>query len=520
VPDPQIPTKTVLAPDGTPVHIPYFPNLGEKYQPPGVSAHEVHSQQVAQPPTQTSTPPVTNESWRERVMHAARSAIERAGLYGHAAVNALVLDDWKALTDAHSSTLQRVEGGAGLASWVIPEGKVAEIAGNAIVKAGELAAAHIAEQSAEHAIAAGVEHAAGHTQEAAVAERKWAERTPNQKLAEQHPMNPSTIWDRPLSAPERNSHFKTANDATAFLGPATERGGVERDWHHIVEKVHADKYGQFPAERVHSVENFVPVPRAVHRGEHGLTAESASKDRFLGTSLRERLQGRPWDVHVDYGEQALRDRDLDPAVLHAETRARFEQRLELHDRLHGLSKGHEAADISHGRGTLGVIVHEGHNQNGDARSQASARSGGANSWSPDMPHEEFAKLQARIRGGPGRTEAAQLHIERDGVQQTIRPGTHFTGSIQSVDGDRITQHIGRGHTVTWSREELCEHFNDPKAFDAAMQPGHMMGIGVGRNGVVDAQQRVPGYGWESLNHQPLQQWQQFDSPHLGHGHGR
>jgi len=143
---------------------------------------------------------------------------------------------------------------------------------------------------------------------------------------------------------------------------------------------------------------------------------------------------------------------------------------------------------------LGVIVHEGHNQNGDARSQASARSGGANSWSPDMPHEEFAKLQARIRGGPGRTEAAQLHIERDGVQKTIRPGTHFTGSIQSVDGDRITQHIGRGHTVTWSREELCEHFNDPKAFDAAMQPGHMMGIGVGRNGVVDAQQRVPGMG--------------------------
>jgi len=277
VPDPQIPTKTVLGPDGTPVHIPYFPNLGEKYQPPGVSAHEVHSQQVAQPPTQTSTPPVTNESWRERVMHAARSAIERAGLYGHAAVNALVLDDWKALTDAHSSTLQRVEGGAGLASWVIPEGKVAEIAGHAIVKAGELAAAHVAEQSAEHAIAAGVEHAAGHTQEAAVAERKWAERTPNQKLAEQHPMNPSTIWDRPLSAPERNSHFKTANDATAFLGPATERGGVERDWHHIVEKVHADKYGQFPAERVHSVENFVPVPRAVHRGEHGLTAESARK---------------------------------------------------------------------------------------------------------------------------------------------------------------------------------------------------------------------------------------------------
>ena len=82
----------------------------------------------------------SNESWRERVMSAARSAVERAGLYGHAAVNALVLDDWKALTDAHSSTLQRIEGGASLASWAIPEGKVAEIAGHAIAKAGELAA--------------------------------------------------------------------------------------------------------------------------------------------------------------------------------------------------------------------------------------------------------------------------------------------------------------------------------------------------------------------------------------------
>ena len=519
MPDP-LPTQTVRAPDGSLIQYPDLPNVGEKYQSPGAAAHEVHGQQTAQPSDLRPTPPVTNESWRERVMSAARSAVERAGLYGQAAVNALVLDDWKALTDAHSSTLQRIEGGASLASWAIPEGKVAEIAGHAIAKAGELAAAHVAEQSAEHAIASGVEHAAEHMQDAAVAGRKWAERTPNQKFAEQHPMNPSTIWDRPLTTAERGGAFKNPNDQTALLGAATERGGPERDWHHVVEKVHAKKL-QFPSERVYNMENTMPVPRAVHQGENGLTAAFARKDEFLGTSPREQLQGKPWEEHVERGERALRNRGLDPDALRAETRERFEQRLELHDRLHGLSKGHDVTtDISHGRGTLGVIVHEGHSQNGDARWQASARSGGANLWSPDMPHEEFAKLQARIRGGPGRTEAAQPHIERDGVQQTIRPGTQFMGRIQSVDGDRITQHIGRGHTVTWSREELGAHFKDQHAFDAAMQPGNMVNIGVGRNGMVDVQQQFPGHGWESLNHQPRQQWQQFEAPHLGHSHGR
>jgi len=522
VPERNLATKTILAPDGSLIHYPNLPNVGEKYQPPGAPAHEVHSQQTAQSPTQAPTPPVANESWRERAMSAARSAVERAGMYGHAAVNALVLDDWKALTDAHSSTLQRIEGGASLASWAIPEGKVAEIATHAIAKAGELVAGHAAEQSVEHAIASGVERAAEHTQDAgAIAGRKWAERTPNQKLAQQHPMNPSTIWDRPLTPAERGGKFENANDLTAFLGPASERGGVAREWHHVVEKVHPDKYGQFPAEQVHSVENLVPVPRAAHRGENGLTAEFNTKDLELGTTLRERLKGKPWEKHVVEGERAMRERDLDPAALRAETRARFEQRLELRDRLNGLSKGHEADEISHGRGALGVIVHEGNSQNGDARSQASARSGGGNSWSPDMPFEDFAKLQAQIRGGSSSREAARgLSYERDGRLDVVRPGTKFLGSIQSVEGDRITQHIGLGNTVTWSREELGAHFKDQQTFDAAMQPGHMVAIGMGRNGVVDAQQQVPGHGWESLNQQPLQPWQQFEAQHLAHGHGR
>jgi len=456
----------------------------------------------------------SNESWRERVMSAARSAVERAGLYGHAAVNALVLDDWKALTDAHSSTLQRIEGGASLASWAIPEGKVAEIAGHAIAKAGELAAAHVAEQSAEHTIASGVEHAAEHTQEAAVAGRKWAERTPNQKLAEQHPMNPSTIWDRPLTPAERSSHFKNADDATAFHGPATERGGELKDWHHNVEKIHADKYGQFTPERVHSTENLMPVPRGTHQGAGGISAEFTAKDPDTGLSLREELKGKPWEEHVERGERALRSRNLDPDALRAETRARFAQRLELHDRLHGLAKGHETTtEITLGRGTLGVVVHEGQLQNSDARSQTSARSDGANSWSPDMPFEDFAKLQARIRGGSQTRETAHgLSYRRDGVETTLPAGRRLEGTIQHVDGDRIVQHIGRGQTATWSREELGSYFNDPKAFDAMMQPGNYVNVGMGNNGIVDAQQRFPDHSWQSLNGQP--------TPSLGHGHGR
>ncbi len=53
-----------------------------------------------------------------------------------------------------------------------------------------------------------------------------------------------------------------------------------------------------------------------------------------------------------------------------------------------------------------------------------------------------------------------------------------------------------------------------------MQPGNMVNIGVSRSSVVDVQKQFPGHGWESLNHQPLQQWQQFEAPHLAHGHGR
>jgi hypothetical protein len=137
VADRDVPTKTITGPDGHPIHYPNLPNVGKPYGKPDGVGHDAVAQQPAvtaapAPPTITAS-----ESWRERVMSAARSALERVGVYGQAAVNALVVDDWKALTDAHSSTLQRVEAAADLASWAIPEGKIAEIAGHAVVKAYE-----------------------------------------------------------------------------------------------------------------------------------------------------------------------------------------------------------------------------------------------------------------------------------------------------------------------------------------------------------------------------------------------
>jgi len=494
VPDPASgpPTKSVTGPDGLQIHYPSLPNVGEPYLPPSATAHEVQGQRSAQPPTQSPTRSLTNESWRERVMNAPRSVVERVGLYGRAAVNALVLDDWKALTDAHSSTLQRVEGGASLASWAIPEGKVAEIAGHALAKAGELAAAHVAEQSAEHTIASGVEHAAEHTQEAGVAGRKWAERTPNQKLADQHPMNKSTIWDRPLTPAERGGAFKNADDLTAFEGPATERGGVKREWHHPVESQTAARFGP---ERVHNIKNAMAIEKdPVHRN---ISKRFQSNDESLGLdangdkrSLRTSLKDKPWEDHVDEGRRALnreagllraqgrelrakgdelgaqsferRAQDLDPDRALEATAKRHEQRLELHDRLQELSKGHEAADISHGRGTLGVIVHQDQSQSGD-RSKASVTQA-----RHEQPHPE-------------------LHIFHDGQSQTVGVGHHQTGKIFNcgaligIEDDASPQ---RGLTM-YPRQELFDLTPPEKrpALALALRDGNTLEIGIGSKGV-------------------------------------
>ena len=467
------PTKTILSPDGIPIHYPNLPNVGEPYNKRDSTSHDVPGRQSA-PPTQShaAAPPASaNESWRERVTSAARSAVDRVGLYGHAAVQALVLDDWKALTDAHSSRLQRVQGGADLASWAIPEGKVAEIAAHAAVKASEIVAAHLTASGFEHAGAAAAALAA------------------------------SRGISRPLTEAERSGHFQSANDFKKFMGPA----GPERDWHHIVEKMDADDTRQFPPERVHSIGNMAPVPRGAHQGAGGLSAEFSAKDEFLGTSLRERLRGQPWEKHVDNGEQALRDRGFDPDALRGETRARFDQRLLEHDRPRAIANEHGFSKIAAPGLLLGL-------PGASTQAPNHAAPGRAPQWSPDMPLEDFAKLQAQIRGGSARDGARGIPYERDGVTKTLPAGLRLEGNIQRVEGDHIVQHLGRGHTATCSREELSHHFNDPKVFDAMMQPGNYVKIGMGNNGIVDAQQRLPDHSWQSLNGQP--------TPSLGHGHGR
>jgi len=475
----DVPTKTIAGPDGRPIHYPDLPNVGEPYRKPDLAGHNEPAQHTATTPIQASATPIASESWRERVMSAARSAVERAGTYGQAAVNALVLDDWKALTSSQSTPVQRLEAVADLASWAIPEGKVAEIAGHAVAKATELAATHLAALGFEHAGAAAAAIAA------------------------------SRGLSRPLTEAERSGHFQSAGDFKKFMGPATEHGGPERDWHHIVEKNHADGTDQFTADQIHSVKNVVPVPRDVHRGAGGLSAEFNAKDEFLGTSLRERLQGQPWEDHVVAGQRALRRQGLDPDVLRAETQARFGQRLLEHDRVHAISQERGSLQIATPGlllGSAGVPTQQlGHEPVSAPRSNRTMQ------WSPDMPFEDFAKMQAHIRGGSQR-ETPALHYERDGLETRLPLGGRLEGTIQRVDGDRIVQHIGRGHTAMWLREELASHFNDPKAFDAMMQPGNYVKVGVGNNGTVNAQQRLSDHSWHSLNGQP--------TPSLDHGHGR
>lgn len=483
---PEPTTKTIAGPDGSSISYPNLPNVGEQRQSPNGLIKESPEHHIIHTPSKDTASQISHESWRERVMGAARFAVERVGNYGHAAVQALVLDDWKALTNAQSSPLQRLEGGANLASWAIPEGKVAEIAGHALEKAAQAAAERLA--------SSGLERSAEHIAAAGTMLRKWSDLTPNERLAGQRPWQDSTIWNRPLTDAERNGSFKTADDAKAFLGSATEKGGIVRDWHHKVEN-HTGK--QFGPEAVNNVDNLAPIPRdPTHKAittffqkkdpDFGLTADGKEQ------SLRTFLKDKPWERHVYEGERALRRVDLDPQELRAETLERFEKRLELHDRLIERSQERGAAEIT----MPGVPT-----RSTALQSSETSRASQPRTWSPDMSHDDFAKLQAQVRGGSPAHDI--LHYEQDGRAAQLRAGRNFEGTIQSVEGDRIVQHLGRGSTATWSREELAGHFEDPKALDAMLKPGNYVNVGAGRNGVVDVQQRLPDHSWQSLGNQPL-----------------
>jgi len=414
VPDRDVPTKTIAGPDGRPIHYPNLPNVGEPYRKPDPSTHNVSAQQSAPTPMQAAATPIASESWRERVMSAARSSVERVGLYGQAAVNALVLDDWKALTNPQSTPLQRLEGGADLASWAIPEGKVAEIAGHAVVKASEIGAAHLAASGFEHAGAAAAAIAA------------------------------SRGLSRPLSEAERSGHFQSAADFRKFMGPATEHGAPARDWHHIVEKTHADNTRQFPPERVHSIENMVPVPRDEHQAVSGLSAEFKVNDPRLGTSLRERLQGKPWEVHNFEGERALRDRGLDPDALRAETRTRFEQRLIEHDRAHALSQEYGVPQIAVPGLVLGTIGPGSQLNNADVTRGHSVG---------DHQHAAGSHPELHVfRNGKSQTLGVGHHLKRSDTLACLRTPSDGPGSAAPP-----TCAVNRNGTGTlWER---CEASN-------------------------------------------------------------
>lgn len=162
----------------------------------------------------------------------------------------MIGDDIDALRNPHATPPQKAGAAADIGSWLIPEGKVAEIAAHAASKAAEVLAAHAAASGAIHA-----------GESALAASAAWVWRR-------------SDICRRPLSASEREGRFANHEDFAAFMGSA----GSNQEWHHIVER---NKEVQFAAS---------------------------------------------WTR---------------PDVMRAETRLRFEQRLQEHDRQVGIDRVRE-----------------------------------------------------------------------------------------------------------------------------------------------------------------------------------
>lgn len=108
--NPGPPTKTIIGPNGYPIHYPDLPNVGEPYQKPEPFPHDASMPQPSSPPTQSAvSPSIASESWHDRVMSEARSAVECAGAYGLAAVQALVLE-WRSampLTSGYACGLKK-----------------------------------------------------------------------------------------------------------------------------------------------------------------------------------------------------------------------------------------------------------------------------------------------------------------------------------------------------------------------------------------------------------------------------
>lgn len=141
-------TFPVTAPDGSTIHVPNLPRVGEPYHKPDPHASEAREPAVTTPSPHHVTPaPPTS--------HGFQDFAYRVGAFASSAFKTLLKDDFDKVVSPSSSPLERIEGAASLGSWVIPEDKLAELAAHAAEKAAEFVASHAGEiQSAAASIGA------------------------------------------------------------------------------------------------------------------------------------------------------------------------------------------------------------------------------------------------------------------------------------------------------------------------------------------------------------------------------
>jgi len=77
-----------------------------------------------------------------------------------------------------------------------------------------------------------------------------------------------------------------------------------------------------------------------------------------------------------------------------------------------------------------------------------------------LPQSAPQSSDIAIAGGPA--------MQSDSSTIAMQPGYQQSGKI-AIDGDTITQQIGRGHTVEYSMSQLAAHSKDPAYFEATMK---------------------------------------------------
>jgi len=160
--------------------------------------------------------------------------------------------------------------------------------------------------------------------------------------------------------------------------------------------------------------------------------------------LRDRLAGRPWEEHVRRGELELQRQGLDPAALHAETRARFEQRLLEHDRAHLISHEYGVPQIAAPGLVLGTIGPGSQLKNADVTRGHSVGDHQHAAGSHPEPHV--------FRNGKSQTLGVGHHLKRSDTLACLRTPSDGPGSAAPP-----TCAVNRNGTGTlWER---CEASN-------------------------------------------------------------